>query len=241
MQRQNSSLNRRVSESGSALVYILIAIALLAALTYSFMEPAGQQTSSQNTFKAASGIQGQVDVIRSGIQECVLLYPNGDSTINNGGGGSDPGADKRYPINPDSTHYTTATPGRAGNRFVKNIRCPGNPTTGNAYDHALIFTGTTGKFLPPPPDLFDDWQYYNGTDGIFYWIETDQTDAYLLAALQKLDEKFSQCEADVIDASGGAEDLDTAATLTCTAGSTCFRVWMKQTATSSYPQEAGCP
>lgn len=223
-----SATIKRASETGSALVYILIAIALLAALTMSFMEPSSQQTSSQNTFKTVADLQGQVDTIRSAIQECLLLYPQGDSTINNGGGGSDPGALKNYPINPDSTHYTTATPGRSGDRLVRNLRCPGNSTTSDPEDHALLFSSVSGKFLAPAPDLFQDWQYYNGTDGVYFWTQTNKTDAYITAALEKLDEKFSECEADVIDASGGAEDLDSAATaLTqCPNDHICFRVWM---------------
>jgi len=223
-----SKIRKRASETGSALVYILIAIALLAALTVSFMEPSSQQTSSQNTFKTVSGLQGQIDSIRAAVQECVLIYPNGDSTIDTTPSGSDPGSNTRYPINPDSTHYTSATPGRSGDRLVRNIRCPGNPTTANAYDHALVFSGGTGKFLGPPPDLFEDWQIYNGADGVFYWTRTTKSDAFIAAALEKLDEKFSECEADIIDATGGAVDMDSDVTAqaTCSANEICFRVWL---------------
>lgn len=232
---------KRASETGSALVYILIAIALLAALTVSFMEPSSQQTSSQNSFKTVAGLQGQIDIIRSSMQECVLLYPNGDATIDTSGAGSDPDANVKFPINPDSTHYTSATPGRSGDRLVRNMRCPGNPTTGNAYDHALIFGGSGGKFMAPPPDLFDDWQLYNGKDGVFYWTETDKTDAFVSSALEKLDEKFSECEADVIDTSdlpAGAKDLDSDGTLTCPANNLCFRIWVLQNGSAVFNGDA---
>lgn len=227
--------HKRASQSGSALVYILIAIALLAALTVSFMEPSSQQTSSQNTFKTAVAMQGHVDTIRSAIQECVLSYPRGDVCINNGtptycttSSITDPGARRNYPLNPNSAHFTNATPGPSGDRLVTNLRCPGDNGGNNADhdDHDAIFGGSTGKFLPPPPDLFDPWQYYNGTDGVYFWTETDKTDAFILSALEKLDDNFSECEADVIDASGGAVALDSAATpLTqCPSGHVCFRV-----------------
>ncbi|MEM7650891.1 MAG: hypothetical protein AAF204_02270 [Pseudomonadota bacterium] len=231
----------RASETGSALVYILIAIALLAALTVSFMEPSSQQTSSQNTFRTTAALQGQIDTIRSAIQECVLIYPNGDPTINTAPVGSDPNPNTRYPINPDSTHYTSATPGRSGDRLVRNMRCPGNITTANAYDHALVFTGASGKFLRPAPDLFGDWQIYNGEDGVFYWTETDKTDAFVVSALEKLDEKFSECEADVIDTSvapAGAKDLDSNSLLTCPANNLCFRVWVIQNGTAVFNGDA---
>ncbi len=236
----NNNSNKRASENGSALVYILIAIALLAALTISFMEPSSQQTSSQNTFKTVSGIQGQVDTIRSAIQECVLLFPRGDNTI------VEAGYNKPYPLSADSTHLPTTGSYRAADKKAANIRCPGD-NDGAANQHRKIFSGAAGKFMPPPPDLFEDWQYYNGPDGVFYWIESTKSDAYITSALAKMDEKFSVCEADVIDASGGAEDLDNASSVECTSGSVCFRVWMltdKETTidavTSIYPDEAGC-
>ena len=256
--RKSKDSIRRASEKGSALVYILIAIALLAALTVSFMEPSSQQTSSQNTFRTVAALQGQIDSIRSAIQECVLLYPNGDGCIEDDTPAyctttdtDTPGADKRYPIDPDSLHYTNATPARSGDSLVRNMRCPGNNGGANADhdNHALIFTGASGKFLGPPPDLFDDWQIYNGVDGVFYWTETDNTDAFITAALQRLDEKFSECEADVIDTShptAGNKALDSAGPVnTCPDGSMCFRVWVIQNGSAVFNgdadgDEAGC-
>ena len=253
-----SEHNKRIAEKGSALVYILIAIALLAALTFTFMEPSSQQTSSQNTFKTVSGVQSQADMIRASIQECVLSYPYGDKCINNDAAAycttaanTDPGARENYPINPNSAHYVNATPGQSGDRLVRNIRCPGNNGGDNANhdDHELVFSGATGKFLPPAPDLFNDWQYYNETDGIFFWAETDKTDAFILSALEKLDDKYSECEADVVDnsASGVALDLDSLSVVTCPANTVCFRVWLiANTASNIYPgdtdgDEGGCP
>ena len=228
----------RNAEAGSALVYILIAIALLAALTVSFMEPSSQQNQSQNTFKTMSDLQSQASFITSTVQECVLSHPGGDITIDNSLTGTDPGAKRRYPINPNSTHLPVAL--RSGDHLVKNLRCPGNP--GDSNNHQAIFGGTTGKFLPPPPPLFEDWKWYNGDDGVFFWTETTKSDAYLQTALAKLDNEYSKCEADVIDARSGAVDMDsdTPDVANCPLGSTCFRVWMSLTA-SAVHQDAGCP
>jgi type II secretory pathway pseudopilin PulG len=227
----------RTNEKGSALVYILIAIALLAALTITFMEPSSQQTSTQNTFKTLTEVESQANVIRAAVQECVLSYPKGDQLIDNSISGTDPGARKNYPIDPDSNYYSTATPPSSGDHLVRSIRCPGNNPGGvNVKDHELIFSGSEGKFLPPPPDLFADWQYYNGDDGVFFWIDTDKSDAFLLTALSKLDEKFAECEADIVDTSdspAGAKDLDSSGTYECAAGHVCFRVWMLMNKTSA--------
>lgn len=229
----------RVSERGSALVYILIAIALLAALTLSFMEPSGQQTQSQNTFKTISEIESQAEYIRTAIQECVILHEKGDNTIDNSPTGSDPGANKKFPIKPTSTHFTGATPPADADDFVEYLRCPGNP--GDDNNHKRIFTAETGKFLPPPPPLFEKWEYYNGDDGIFFWTHTTKSDSYLQTALAKLEEKFGKCEADTIVAGGSAVDLDTDGGVECPANSTCFRVWMTIKGSPAVFQEAGCP
>lgn len=213
----------RKRERGSALVYILIAIALLAALTVTFMEPSSQQTSSQSGFRTATAIQSQVDLIRSAIQECVLRYGRGDNSIPNLATEIEEGANKIYPINPNSTHLPVAF--RSGNRNVSGLRCPGNnPGGANEDEHAPIWTN--GKFMPEPPDLFEDWQYYNGNDGVFFWTRTTKSDSFLTAALQKLDDNYSECEADIIDATGGAVDLDNDSLVNCPNGNTCFRIWM---------------
>lgn len=209
----------RYTEKGSALVYILIAIALLAALTVSFMEPSSQQTSSQSGFRALTAVKSQADTIRSAIQECILIYPNGDTTI------TESGYNAPFPLSPDSTHLPTAGGFRAANKNVSNIRCPGrNPGNPNEAQHARIFSGK--KFLPPPPSLFQDWQYFNGADGVFFWTQTNKSDSFLQTSLEKLNAQYSTCEADIIDATAAAEDLDAAGSITCPSGNTCFRVWL---------------
>ncbi len=246
--RDIAQSNEMVKERGSALVYILIAIALLAALTVTFMEPSSQQTSSQNSFRTVSDMKSQVDTIRSAIQECVLVYRQGDTSIDISSSGTDPDARRNFPIKPNSTHYTAASVGPTSGRLVKDIRCPGNPGN-NDINHVRVFGGTSGKFLPPAPNLFDDWQYYNGEDGIFFWLSTDKTDAFIDTALQKLDDQFGECQADIIDAVSSAVDLDSNSEVQCASGHTCFRLRMvTKPATAVYNgdtdgEEAaeGCP
>lgn len=218
---ENNQRSARKNERGSALVYILIAIALLAALTVTFMEPSSQQTSSQAGFRTATEVKGQVDMIRSAVQECVLRYGRGDDNIPNAGGQTEEGANIIYPIKPNSTYLDSPDPDRS----VKYIRCPGNnPGGGNENQHGDIWTA--GKYMPAPPDLFEDWQWYNGNDGVFFWTYTTKSDAFLLSALEKIDENYSECEADIIQSGATATDIDSDSTVTCPANATCFRVWM---------------
>lgn len=223
-------------QSGSALVYILIGIALLAALTASFMQPASQQTSAQNIVKTVANVRAQSEFIRSSIQECILMYPRGDV--------ADPDTvltNSPYPLEPTDAYLDTP----AGNDQVRHARCPGNP--GDSNDHSNIFGGTTGKFLPPAPDLFEEWVYYSGDDGVFFYTRTSKTDAFLGTALERLDDEFAECEADVVTSGGSAVDMtSTASELQCPANNLCFRVWMIATGTATYQaggdeDTAGCP
>jgi len=235
--------HNRKSERGSALVYILIAIALLAALTVTFMEPSSQQTSSQSGFRTAAEVKGQVDVIRSSVQECILRYARGDNAIENDPGDDDEGARIQYPINPDSSYLPVAS--QSGDQLVRNIRCPGNQGA-TANDHQPVFGGSTGKYLPAPPALFGEWQWYNGNDGVFFWMATDKSDAYLKSSLAKIDENYSECEVDIIDnmSGGSAVNIDSDDTIACPSGALCFRVWMvtdNDTAVhADYTATSGC-
>ncbi len=237
------------SQNGSAFVYILIAIALLAALTASFMRPASQQTTAQNSFQSVSSISSQVDFIQSAIQECILIYPSGDDsdTSNMPTNVSQP-----YPLTPTDNYFTLTSGAGAASAVkpddtMKNIGCPGNP--GTTKDHENIFGGNSGKFMPPPPDLFDEWEYYNGTDGVFFFTSTSKTDSFLQSALEKLDENYSECQADVIDASSGNIELTSTAGVDdpkCLDDETCFRVWLIIKGSAVYNgdtdgQEASCP
>ncbi len=230
------------TEKGSAIIYILIAIALLAALTTSLLDLPSQQTQSQNRMKTLAEVKSQIDLIRAAVDECVLMNPGGDINIPNGSGGNEDGASHKYPIRPNSPYYDSspaATIGAASNQNVENIRCPGNP--GDDKNHASIFSGRSAKFLPPAPSLFDDWQWYNGIDGVYFWTSTSNTDAFLNSAIEKLDDEYGECEADIIDAtSGGAINLNSVGSLACASGAKCFRVWIILNPSAQH-EDAGCP
>lgn len=217
-------LNRR-GEQGSALIYILIAIALLALLTVSFMEPSSQQTGTQNTFKLVSEMKSQIDMIRSAAQECIIAYPKGDNGLDpdNGLAPRTPAINQLnqpYPLNPNSDYFQNCvSKGPDSDTAVSHLRCPGNPADDPC--HAPMFGGMTGKFLPPAPAMFEEWQWSNGADGVFFWISSDKSDAFITTALSKLDEAYSACEADVVAASGALGNG-----ISCPASSQCFRIWM---------------
>jgi len=103
--KMTPNINHRNS-AGSALIYILIAVALLAALTVSLMEPSSQQGQSQSSTSMVTDLSGQISFITSGISECVLSHPDQDSELTTTQQKNAP-----YPINPKdpyfNTHYQT--------------------------------------------------------------------------------------------------------------------------------------
>lgn len=212
-------------QRGSALIYILIAVALLAALTVSLMEPSNQQSQSQGTTNLVTATKAQIDFIGATIQECVLTHPDQDAKLTFTEQKNPP-----YPIDPTLSYFAGLDPDEADDTSVKWIRCPGNPGGDgpNSKDHAPMFGSRSGKFLPPPPNLLKPWIYYNGTDGVFIMISSDNTDTFIPAAFKRLQGMYGECEADITDRlSGGATAITSDTTpVSCDGGHICFRYWI---------------
>lgn len=198
-------------QRGGALIYVLIAIALLAALTGTFMSSGGQGARTQNAFKLATEMNSQARVVRSAIQDCILRYPAGDDAI------AEANYNDPYPINPDSSDAVYAAYDVA-NRNVSELRCPG-------ANYEKLFGGMMSGFLPPPPNLLEDWAYFNGQetilgkvhDGVYFQTQSNKSDPFIGEAMTKMDGLFSECEVDytIGDGSNG-----------CASGYQCLRVWI---------------
>lgn len=234
------------NDRGSALIYILIAVALLAALTVSLMEPSGQQAQSQSSTNLVTDISSQTSFISSSISECVLSHPDQDSELT-----ATQQKNAPYPINPSDPYFDSqsADPVSDPDDSVKWLRCPGNPggSGSNNQDHVRLFGGVSGKFLPPAPAMFTDWTYYNGADGVFIMTTTTKTDPFITSSMTKLDAKYSHCESEVIDRRGlGSINITNDTTpgasgaRNCPADSLCFRYWLILKPTAIH-QDTDCP
>lgn len=195
-------------DRGSALIYILIAIALLGALTMAFVEPSGQQSRSQNSYKVAQELKSQAETYRAAIQDCVITYPAGDTS----NATKYTGYNEPYPVDPNSTYLPVGI--RSTYSFANDIRCPGNP--GDSNNHSVIFGGNTGRFAPVKPALFDPWFYVNDANGVYLLVGSNKSDAYIAEAIQKAVSSYNTCEAEYLtypDCGGSA-------------GYNCLRVWV---------------
>jgi len=214
-------------QKGGALIYILIAIALLAALTSTFLDGGGQSSRTQNAFKTATVLNSQARLIRSALQDCVLRYPEGDS-----GDITDPAPANYidpYPLMPTSTDFSSP----AADNNIERLGCPGTSSGAGVDDHVSLFSGTGefSSFLPSPPDLMEPWIYFNNNitasagapgynmafNGVFFQIQSDKSDPFIGEAYQKVDELMSSCEVDHQVGTG---------TNGCENGHQCLRFWI---------------
>ena len=70
------------TETGAALLYIFMAIGLMAILTASLINTSSTTSRPQQAQRLAATLESQITYIRSAIMECVSLYPAGDPSIN---------------------------------------------------------------------------------------------------------------------------------------------------------------
>lgn len=193
------------SQRGNVLLYILLAVGLLAALTYSYVQDSRENYSSQQSIHLAEQLFSQINMIKSAVIQCTLEYPmGGGDTDNDGSIGTTDNPNNPYPLNPSSALNASrkigAWPGvsdpiaAAANDYVRNLTCVGAPAAA-----AYIFqgSGNQGRFLPPPPPGFTEWSYTNDSTGVFITITASATDAAAQSALTRIQSKFTSSQASV--------------------------------------------
>lgn len=224
---------QRHQSFGGAMIYILLAIGVLAVLTAIMSDGGGEQAQTQNESKLISEYESQINSITAAIQECVLSPNKEDSKLT-----STHQRNPRYPLQSMSSYFSSSTPGPSSEETLVNIRCPNNPggTDPNSQNHARIFTATSGRFFPPKPSVGDAWYYYSGNEGVGIFIGTSRRDAFIVNAMKKLDAKYSKCEADYLDATSGQVTV-TSEGWGCSSGYHCFWYWIirKPTALPACP------
>jgi type II secretory pathway pseudopilin PulG len=221
---KNTHYPNNASQHGGALVYILMAIAMIGVLTGTLLQSGGQGARAKKSIELAQQLDAQIQFIKAALQECAIMHPSGDPTINDGSV-TDNGYIAPYPVEPASSHFSGSTDGAAADNRVFRLKCPGNPGIDN--NHSPIFGPTTGRFFPPTVLLNHNWFYSNrdGTSngrnvhGVNIRISPFSTlDPYVKDALERLDAKYNDCELEYIpngDSTNG-----------CTAGRDCLIYWI---------------
>lgn len=202
--------------SGSVMLYILLAIVLLAALTFFFTRDSRDNIGTQVANRNAQELYVQSNLIRSAITECTLTHPEGAGDI--AGSGTPTSADgvidandnpnNPYPLNPyraattyDATKFTPATfspaLASAADNTVRNLSClipPVPPAAAATQQPIFQGAGAQGRFLPQPPNGWPEWKYMNDATGVSISI-TPPGDATSQAAASLLAAKFDVAHA----------------------------------------------
>lgn len=205
-------------QKGGALIYILIAVALLAALTSTMVGGGGQSSRTQNAFRLGQELNSQSRLIRSAIQDCTLRFTQGDAVDISEANYNNP-----YPLNPSSSEFTSP----AANDNVAFLKCPGTSSSAGNDDYTDLFGGS-GEFsgyMPPKPDLMDDWTYFNGDetvegvrlDGVYFQITSNKSDPQVGEAMERIDNLMSACEVDYLEGDGSNS---------CANDYKCLRYWV---------------
>ncbi len=196
------------NERGSVLFYIFLAVGLLAAVTYAFVKDSRQGVTTQNAYRIAEELQQQIQMIRAGVQECVLEYPGGGGDLDASGVVDDTdNPNTPYPLDPSNALNPG---GAAANDQVRNLQCVGAPdaTRWNIFQGA----NNQGRNLAPIPSGFSEWTYTNDADGVYIQTTAPQ-DASSIDALNRLLAKYESCQAELNYGACGAR---------------CLTVWIKR-------------
>lgn len=185
------SAQKNISEKGSILFYIFLAMGLLAALTFSFTRNSRENITTQNAHRMSEELFSQINVIRSAVVECALEYPEGGGDLDGSGiiDATD-NPNNPYPVNPSDVNNPH---GAAANDQARNLSCTGAPAAA-----ANIFQGANnkGRVLQPIPSGFSEWIYINDAAGVRVQT-TAGNDAAGIDALNRLMNRFSTCQADL--------------------------------------------
>ena len=197
-------------QQGSAIIYVFVAIGLLAALTYSFVKDSGQSVVAQSAHRTSEDLYIQASTIRAAIVECAVQYPNGGGDMDGDGDiDSTDNPNNPYPVLPT---YANNPHGVAADNTVRNLSCTGAPAA-----EANIFQGTNnkGRFLPPATSGFGEWVYGNDADGVYIRVTATAASAITVNALDRVMARFSACQAD-LDFGG--------------CGAACLTIWVQRLA-----------
>lgn len=123
---------KRNSQSGSAVAYMFLALFLSGLLITTMMGDTGVATSNVKLQDLKTKLNSDLNIIASGINECILLHSSAVDLDGDGDMDGDDNPNVPYPV------YGDDSTGTAGD-LIENIKCPGSGT--------VIFSAVNGKFF----------------------------------------------------------------------------------------------
>ncbi len=185
------------NQNGSVILYIFIAIGLLAALTLSLVNTSSEDKTSARAAQISEALYTQAESIRSAVMECSVSYPDGGGDLDSDGDiDTDDNNNSPYPLSPTDANNPG---GAAADSTLQYLKCPGAPS-----GEELVYGAARGRFLPNPPAGFTDWVYTNHSVNNNVYIRTYGDDSMATQlALENLVKRFGNCEAELDHGSCG--------------------------------------
>ena len=177
------------TQRGSAVFYVLIAIAMLGMLTFAFMNDSGTNTVKQNAYQISEQLYNQFNTINSAVLQCILEYPKGGGDLDgNSYVDANDNNHRPYPLTPSNANNPG---GAAADDQARNMKCPGS---GNGIFQG---SGNIGTYLPPPPSEFSEWEYFNTASGVtggVYLRTIGSASSTATEAVRLLQQKFDSSQ-----------------------------------------------
>ena len=203
------------SERGSIIIYLIMALVLMATLIVFMTQGTKKGPQSQQLDEVTQYLESDVKVIDAAINDCVLTY---SAAVDR-----DADGDKDATDNPNAPFpvYGDLSSGGAGTA-IANIKCLGAPAA-----KQVIFNNQPGRsFRLLSGSDYTVTYFTDATEGIRITMSRSSTSDIWLEAIGRLNTKLATCQAEV-DTAGG-----------CANG--CLKYWVKRRSTS-VAAEGGCP
>jgi len=150
--------NNASDQAGNILIYIFIAIGLLATLTLAITRDTSTHDLSRQARENTALLIQQADYIRAAFQECAMLYPDGGGDLD--GDGDIDGNDNPYAPYPLSAGSSKQPNGAGASQYLIDQQCTGAPAA-----RAYMFQ-PPNQFRVPQPKVATQWYYSADADGL---------------------------------------------------------------------------
>jgi len=177
--------------SGNILMYVFIAVGLLAALTVAIVKDGTVRDPVQEARRAADVLIQQSNYLRTAFQECAMLYPDGGGDLD--GDGDVDNNDNPYAPFPLEATDSKQPNGAGASQYLIDQQCTGAPAA-----TAYMFRPPS-RYNVPDPQITSQWFYEAGSAGLRLEVSYSFPDQIRDNVVDILDQRLADCEFSTYD------------------------------------------
>ncbi len=178
-------------QAGNILIYIFIAIGLLATLTLAVTRDTSTHDLKRQARENTALLIQQADYIRAAFQECALLYPDGGGDLD--GDGDIDNNDNPYTPYPLNAGDPKQPNGAGASQYLIDQQCTGAPAA-----TAYMFQ-PPNQFRVPQPKVTTRWYYSADANGLRVSVSYNFPNAVGDTMVNMLAQRLPDCEFDTHD------------------------------------------